>query len=338
MTSHLPAATEAGEIKDLVMPALLGDLSQPVVLRGLVAHWPAVIAAKQSNEVLQQYLAGFSSELPLVVYESDPEKNGNKTDGSIGYRDDFAGFTFDRCSSTLMETIARLLQKPRQTLYIGSTRVDKWLPGFRADNDVVFNGCRPVINFWLGNQNKVSAHYDSPNNLACCVAGKRTFTLFPPEQIDNLYIGPVDLTPSGRAISLVDCENPNFERFPKFRQALDAAQKITLDPGDALYIPPLWWHHVQSHCSVNMLVNYWWKNAAEYRGIPDLALEHAILALRGLPEADRKAWKSLFDYYVFDAPEKALEHIPAELQGMLDPDNERAAQQGWFNFGKKMNS
>ena len=36
-------------------------------------------------------------------------------------------------------------------------------------------------------------------------------------------------------------------------------------PGDAIYIPPLWWHHVESLGQFNVLVNYW------YRTGPDTA-------------------------------------------------------------------
>lgn len=316
-----------------IVPPDLVDAAVPVILRGFVAHWPVVAAAKQSHEAFCQYMSRFLTQLPVVVYRGIEGINGK-----IGYKEDFSGFNFQRESSTLAEVLNQLCQPMKNTLYIGSTRVDRWLPGFREQNDLVFNGQRPVVNFWLGNQNKVSAHNDSPDNIACCVAGKRRFTLFPPDQIENLYIGPVDITPSGRAISLVDFELPDFDKFPRFRNAIDNAMVVDLEPGDAVYIPPLWWHHVQSRADINMLVNYWWQRVPEYRGIPDLALEHAILALRGLPESQRQAWKVLFDYYVFGPPDVALQHIPANIKGMLNDEDERAIRLGWINLVKKLNS
>lgn len=318
---------------DFGMPGGLKSLAEPQYLPGLVAHWPAVIAAQKSEQDFHAYLSQFTVDDPVVVYCSqfDDEQK-------IGYRDDYRGFNFNRETSTLNSVLQRLRARDSRVLYIGSSRVDQWLPGFRAENDLAFDTVRPTINFWLGNQNQVAAHFDSPDNIACCVAGKRTFTLFPPAQIENLYIGPVDLTPSGRAISLVDFSNPDFKKFPKFQEALQQAITIELNPGDALFIPALWWHHVQSHAELNMLVNYWWRTSADYLGVPDLALEHALLALRGLPDYQRKAWKQLFDHYIFGDSVVATEHIPAHLHGQLDTANERAMRLAWLNFSKKMNS
>lgn len=76
------------------------------------------------------------------------------------------------------------------------------------------------------------------------------------EQIANLYVGPLGHAPTGTPISLVSFREPDFERFPRFREALAAALVAELDPGDALYIPTLWWHHVESLAKCNMLVNY----------------------------------------------------------------------------------
>ncbi len=49
------------------------------------------------------------------------------------------------------------------------------------------------------------------------------------------------------------------------------------------------------------------------------ALDHAILAVRNLPEAERKHWHDVFDYYVFDANETARAYIPEGKRGLLAP-------------------
>lgn len=333
-----PAAIEACPFDEPgVLPEPLSSAIQPVVLRGFVAHWPIVQAARRSDAEMLAYLKSHASDKPVTVYRG---KSGTQA-GDIGYAKDFSGFSFDRDTAPLL-TVLELLasqpeSQPQETLYIGSTRIDQWLPKLRSHNDIRFPTQKPIANFWLGTQTTIAAHCDSPQNIACCVAGERTFTLFPPEQVGNLYLGPVDLTPSGRAISLVDFENPDFDRFPRFRDALQTAREVTLAPGDAIFIPSLWWHRVKSHSPLNMLINYWWKDSPDHMGIPDLALEHAILALRGLPTHQRHAWKALFDHYVFGDYDDAMEAIPEHLRGMLDADNEKAAQLGWLNFSRKLN-
>jgi hypothetical protein len=72
---------------------------------------------------------------------------------------------------------------------------------------------------WIGNRTIASCHYDAPNNLACCAIGRRRFTLFPPEQIFNLYPGPLDATPGGQAVSVVEFANPDLEKYPRFSRS-----------------------------------------------------------------------------------------------------------------------
>ena len=62
--------------------------------------------------------------------------------------------------------------------------------------------------------------------------------LFPPDQFRNLYLGPIDNTPAGRAVSMVDFHAPDFNAYPRFREALRHALVAELAPGDAIFIPP----------------------------------------------------------------------------------------------------
>jgi hypothetical protein len=208
---------------------------------------------------------------------------------------------------------------------MGSTNVDKWLPGFREENDVAMPD-EGLVSIWIGNKTRISAHYDYPDNIACVVAGKRKFTLFPPEQIENLYIGPVDRTPSGQAISLVDFANPDFEKYPRFAEALKHALVCNMEPGDAIFVPSMWWHHVEAFSPYNILVNYWWISGKVHPTGPRPALMHAMLGVRDLPPRQRAAWKILFDYYVFSADEKTYEHIPEAGRGCLEPLNKETAK------------
>jgi hypothetical protein len=211
--------------------------------------------------------------------------------------------------------------------YIGSTSVDLSLPGFRADNDLPLAALKPLVSIWMGNRTRIAAHYDIPDNIACVVAGRRRFTLFPPDQLANLYVGPIDFTPAGQAISLVDFAQPDFERFPLFAEAMDKALVAELEPGDALFIPSLWWHHVEALDTVNVLVNYWWAAGPALAGTPMDVLIHALLNIKALPAEQKKNWRSIFDHYIFDEPADAFAHIPPDSLGILADLDEATAKQ-----------
>lgn len=323
MQNELPAIriVEGCDPQDL--PADIVNSDEPVHLKGLVSDWPAVAACKDTIADAARYLQRFWTPEPVTVYVSDDNN------GRFFYNDDFTGFNFKAGTAHFGQVLQKLAEQKnigQQAIYMGSTNVDRWLPGFRDENDVTMPSDSGLCSIWIGNKTRISAHYDFPDNIACVVAGQRRFTLFPPEQIDNLYVGPVDRTPSGQSISLVDFENPDFERFPRFKKALEAARICNMEPGDAIFIPSMWWHHVEAFSPFNILVNYWWTNLAAGMGAPTPVLLHGMLAIRDLPERQRKAWKKLFDYYVFSADETVYEHIPEQGRGCLAPLDEASAQ------------
>ena len=321
-----PAAVEIlegcspGEI-----PARVFESTVPLLLKGLVAGWPAVAACSQSLAAAQRYLSGFWIDQPVTVYVGDAG-----IDGRFFYNDDFTGFNFRSGSAHLGQVMQKLAEQESSAagsaIYVGSTPVDRWLPGFRAQNDVKLPSSDALPSFWLGSRTRISAHFDFPDNLACVVAGRRRFTLFPPDQVRNLYVGPLDRTPSGQAISLVDFSQPDLDRHPRFAGAMAVAQVAEMEPGDALFVPSMWWHHVESMASFNLLVNYWWCTSPPAMGAPTTALMHAMLAVRDLPDRQKEAWRALFDHYVFDADESVYAHIPQAGRGCLAPLDDASAR------------
>ena len=321
-----PAPLKTVEGAGGVIPREVYDSPEPVRLKGLVRDWPAVRQCSESIGSAARYLSQFWLEEPLTVYAGDAS-----IDGRIFYNGDFTGFNFISGRATLPQVFAKLAEPEREdrltTLYVGSTPVDKWMPGFRSQNDIALPTDDALASFWIGNRTRVSAHYDFPDNVACVVAGERRFTLFPPEQIGNLYVGPVDKTPSGQAISMVDICEPDLDRFPKYAEAVKHAKSALLQPGDAIFIPSMWWHHVESTTPFNLLINYWWCTTPNFMGSPTTALMHAILALRDLPPRQRRIWRGLFNHYVFEFDQFVYEHIPEPGRGCLAPLDEAKAKQ-----------
>lgn len=307
------------------IPEHVFDSDVPVLLKGLISDWPAVQHCNESIQEAYQYVGKFWSGEPVTAYYSE-----TNIDGRFFYNEEFTGFNFKSGTAQLNHVFQKLDDVAKQglddSIYVGSTAVDRWLPGFRKENDIRVPDDDVLVNFWMGNATRVAAHFDFPDNVACVVAGRRRFTLFPPEQVENLYVGPLDRTPSGQAISLVDFKAPDFERFPKFKEALKASVTYDLEPGDAIFVPSMWWHNVESLSDFNLLVNYWWWASPVSRGSPTSALLHAILSIRDLPPRHREAWKVLFDHYVFDADESVYEHIPESGRGCLGPLDENEAK------------
>ena len=330
--AHLPVATAIPEYL-VTAPGVVPDevlqSPRPLVLRGLVAHWPAVAAAGQSPEAAIAYLHGLErpGAPPVTATVGPPE-----IEGRFFYDDAFTGFNFRREEVPLgvvLATLRKYLGHERPpAIYVASTTIDTWLPGFRAANALALRGQDPLASIWIGNRSRIAAHQDLPENIACVVAGRRRVTLFPPEQLRNLYVGPLEFTPAGQPVSLVDFAAPDLARFPRFAEAMSHAMRAELGPGDAVFIPSMWWHHMEGLEDFNVLVNYWWRRAPAWMDNPMDALMLAIASLRGLPPEQRALWRDAFAHYVFEYDEDAVAgHVPPPARGVLGPmDEARAAR------------
>jgi mannose-6-phosphate isomerase-like protein (cupin superfamily) len=291
-------------------------LGQPAVLRSLAADWPAVAAGRQSPAALAGYLKRFAVAREVPVLVGPPEIGGR-----FFYREGLRALNFSRGAAPLPAFLDRLLAVAGETrpeaLAVQSEPVTELLPGFREENDIDLLDPPAVPRAWLGNKVRVAAHYDVKENIGIVVAGRRRFTLFPPEQVVNLYPGPFELTPAGTPVSLADPAHPDLDRFPRFAEALTHGQSAELEPGDAIYIPYHWWHAVDSLAPVNLFVNYWWNPAMPGLGAPYDALLHAFLAFRHLPPEQRAAWRLMFDHYIFCTEGDPAEHIPPDARGVM---------------------
>lgn len=320
-----PKAVESMNCDPGKFPDGVLESERPLLLKDLVADWPLVDAAKQSADAADSYLREFYNGKPVTVSAGPPEIAGR-----IFYNGDLSDFNFVMRRARL-DAFLDVLRQHRDddrppVHYVGSTTVDYILPGIREHNDLSFGDVVPLVSIWLGNQTCIAAHFDVPDNVACVVAGRRRFTLFPPDQLENLYVGPLDYAPAGQSISMVDLRDPDFEKYPRFRTALQHAQVAEMQPGDALFIPSMWWHHVQGLESFNVLINYWWRCAPDWMGNPMDVLNHALLSIRDLPDAQRKIWQNIFAHYVFEPDEEIVAHIPESARGVLAPIDEPTAR------------
>jgi len=320
MTRDLPAPRPVRELAGVTPELFAAEVLhgyQPVVMRGLVAGWPAIAAGRQGAQAMADYLLRFDRGAPADVMMGAPSIAGR-----FFYNHDLSGFNFQRAKVTLPVFLAELVRQADLTdpaaLYAGAASVTDKFPGWTAANPLPLPLPDAIPRIWVGNASRVSTHYDMSGNVAAVVAGRRRFALFPPEQLANLYVGPLDVTIAGQPVSMVDLEQPDLERYPRFADAYAAMQVADLQPGDAIFIPALWWHDVKATGALNVLVNYWWGGEAHASPLP--ALIHALLTVRDLPPGERAAMKAWFDHFVFEeeAP-RAGRHLPGSAQGPLGP-------------------
>jgi hypothetical protein len=291
--------------------------SSPFIVRDLAREWPLVRAGiEEGQRGARAYLLRHARNRPFEVNIGQPGQGGRL------FYDAQMRMNFRMGRSSLSDIFTGIdanWDKPdAPVIYLSSLAIRDYFEGLHEENsvDLFDREARDVI--WIGTRTEIAAHNDIPNNLAICAVGRRRFTLFPPEVFADLYLGPLENTPAGRAVSMVDVLRPDFETYPRFEFALQEAQLAELEPGDALFIPSMWYHHVEALEPFNVLVNYWWRDTPRFLGDPEQALLHAILAIRDLPEESRERWRALFEHYVFSPAGEASAHLPPGQRGILD--------------------
>lgn len=323
---NMPGAAPITEFHDVDRRRFDDEIrptGQPAILRGLGQDWPVVRAARQSDEAAVAYARRFSHERVFPAIVGEPE-----IEGRFFYTPDLTALNFTRGQSPLDPFLDRLLRDRAVSrpyaMAMQSAPIPELLPGFVAENAIDLLDPAIVPRLWIGNAIRVATHFDLMENVGVVVAGRRRFTLFPPEQLPNLYMGPLELTPAGTPISLVDPAAPDLVRYPRFAEALRHAQAAELGPGDAIYIPFHWWHAVDSLAPFNMFVNYWWNRARPGLGDAHDALLAGLYALAALPVEQRAAWRTMFDWLVFRTAGDPVAHLPPTAQGILgDLDAEK---------------
>lgn len=295
---------------------IVADATRPAIMRGLARDWPAVAAARAGDEAIAAYLAARDNGGPLKVLVGPPDIHGR-----YFYDDAMRGVNFHHEEMPMRVLLGRLLalrdSSDAPGLYAGSTPMPECVERFAIENPLpVETGVEPRI--WVGNASRIATHYDMASNIAVVVAGRRRFTLFPPEQVANLYVGPVERTIAGQPTSMVDPDVPDHDRFPRYAEAERHRLTVDLEPGDAIFMPPMWWHAVRAEGALNVLVNYWFGQPADR--FPFAALMLTLHSIRDLPDPERAAWRSWFDHYVFGADARtAAAHLPPHARGVLGP-------------------
>lgn len=323
LVSSLPKTPEFRNVDLKTLREEIIPRDRPAVLKGLIKDWPIVRAAAQSPQALSDYIRARDVGRPITVLLGKPEIKG-----LYFYRDDMSGLNFEQAKQTFHEILSAILAVKNHpeppAIYTRGVSVAENLPQIVQENrldilndQIVAQDVKPLL--WLGNAITTATHYDNMDGINCAIAGRKRFTFFPPEQFSNLYIGPFGMTPHGQPTSLVKVAAPDLERYPRFERALAAAETVDVEPGDAIFIPNLWWHNVESLEPINLSMNYWWFEGPNGKSEPFSALAHGLLAITPLPAADREFWRKMFDHYVFQTDGNPVPYLAPEQRGLLGP-------------------
>ncbi|HEY6048475.1 MAG TPA: cupin-like domain-containing protein, partial [Sphingomicrobium sp.] len=235
---------------------------QPAVMRGVARDWPLVTAARADAHRCMALLSARASDALADVLRAEPQE-----DGRFHYSADGKSLNFVRGQGNLPGLLAGLRDEEsadRPCAMVAQGLIaERFVPGFSATHPMPFVPASAEPRLWIGNAAKVATHNDPIDNVGVVAAGRRRFTLFPPEAEANLYMGPAHPTPAGTPVSMVHVTAPDLDRYPRFADALESAQQAELAPGDAIFIPRDWFHHVEALERFNVLVNYWWDSSKE---------------------------------------------------------------------------
>jgi len=290
---------------------------RPAVMKGLAGQWPLVRVGRESRAALLDYVGARDPGAAQRILVGRPEIGG-----LFFFRDDLTGLNFEYSSSRLQATLARILaladKRDPPGVFMPAAAVENF-PQIARENTLAILDKPAAAKLWLGNRVTTATHFDMSDNVHCVAVGAKRFTFFPPEQLPNLYVGPLDLMWAGLPTSLVKVAAPDLGRYPRFAAAWAAAETADLEPGDAVFIPNLWWHDVESLEAVNVSMNYWWFDGTRGGGEPFAAMAHALLAITPLPESRRELWRRMFEHFVFQTEGDPAPYLPADRRGILGP-------------------
>ncbi|XP_031769565.1 bifunctional peptidase and arginyl-hydroxylase JMJD5 [Galleria mellonella] len=212
---------------------------QPVILNNCINHWPALSKWKDINYLKK--VAG-SRTVPIELGRVYTDTDWTQKLMTV---DEFISKHIYQCDSS--------------TGYLAQYQLFEHIPELKKDISepeyCCFSDDEEAIDImaWFGPKGTISAlHHDPKRNLLTQVIGEKRLFLFSPSDSDFLYPHEHELLNN---TAQVDPREPDLEKYPKYKNATPFY--CVLHPGQMLYIPPKWWHFVES-LSISISVSFWW--------------------------------------------------------------------------------
>lgn len=232
------------------------DKRRPVVITGLASRWRAV--TRWSPEFLQREFGHH----PIVVERSRSQRPSNDPMEFLRNR------YYEDAQLGKIVGVMMSGQHPPGAYYVTYSTIFEKAPELLQDFEVLprvlgipshypealRNRLTLRPGFWFGPAGTVSAaHFDRQENFNAQITGRKKWTLYAPEDSRHLYYPSLEMPTV--IFSPVDIEAPDLQRFPAFAEA--QPHETILEPGEILFIPSGWWHHVRT-LELSISLNFWW--------------------------------------------------------------------------------
>lgn len=213
---------------------------KPIVLDNCLNHWPAITKWQDQSYFIK--LAGLRT---VSIELGKDYTDANWTQKLMTIEDFIKNHIYNENGTTAYLAQYQLFD---QIPELKKDIVEPEYCCFSETNDPV------DIMAWYGPKGTVSPlHHDPKKNLLAQVVGEKQIFIFSPQDSEYLYPHEHELLNN---TARIDPRLPNFEKFPKYKDA--KGYYCVLKAGQMLYIPPKWWHFVES-LSVSFSVSFWWE-------------------------------------------------------------------------------
>eukprot|EP01122_Echinamoeba_exundans_P007719 TRINITY_DN2433_c0_g1_i3.p1 TRINITY_DN2433_c0_g1~~TRINITY_DN2433_c0_g1_i3.p1 ORF type:complete len:472 (-),score=36.67 TRINITY_DN2433_c0_g1_i3:23-1438(-) len=162
---------------------------------------------------------------------------------------------------------------------------------------------------WMGSRGVTTQlHYDTNYNFHVQIDGKKSFVLFPPPAMQKVYLFP-RIHPHFRR-SQVNLDLVDQTKFGTFSaEFLRDIVEVTLESGDALYIPPFWGHHV-TNIDGGVSVNVWTENT-EFKSWSADIFKRVLSVPKNVAPSDRLR---AYGYFL----RVALKHLKLDIKKTVE--------------------
>lgn len=268
----------------------------PVILTGLIDHWPAL------NKWNEDYFHELLDDKPISVnLTPDGRADSVQSVDYEGVRGDY--FVYPAEVQMTMKEFFHLFHLKDEIVPYLSQQNDNLRREFHellVDMDLdlplaeLFESKEPeAVNLWIGDERSVSSiHKDHFENFYAVISGEKTFTLMPPTDIAFLPELTYPALKYEATFSHEDGEEGEGKisglRLTKDGCPADMLSWISVDPddesthsswsdkhlcnpirctvraGEILYIPAMWYHRVSQNC-MTIAVNMWYDQRFDFR-------------------------------------------------------------------------